>query len=54
MGEVVVGEHEVDLLRVVEFEFGGPEECDPGVFRALFVEVFAVDEFVKDEVAVGV
>ncbi len=54
LGEIVVGEDEVDLLGEIAFELGGFVEGFPGAFGAGGVEVIAVDEFLKDQVALGI
>lgn len=52
--EIVIGEQEVDLVAEVAFESGGEVEAFPAVFRAVGVVVVAVDDFVEDEVPVGI
>jgi hypothetical protein len=54
LGKVVVGQEEMDLVRMIAFQLRGEEEGVPADIGAVGVEMIAVDQLVQDQVAVGV
>ena len=53
-GEVVIGEEEVNLIGEVALQFRGAIQGLPTVFAAFGVEVVAVNQFVQNEMAMGI
>ncbi len=54
LGEVVVGQEKMNLAGEIALQLGGLEEHVPASLRAGGVEAVAVNEFMEDEVAVGI
>ena len=54
LGEVVIGEEEMDLAGEIAFQFGGLEKHVPTAFSAGGIEAIAVDQFVKDQMTRGI
>ena len=54
LGQVVVGQQEVDLTAVIRLELGGPVERLPAFLRAVGVEALAVDQLLQDQMPLRV
>ena len=53
LGQIVVGQEEMNLAGEVAFELSRADEGDPASLSAGGVEMVAVNQFVQDEMALG-
>ena len=54
LGEVMIGQEEMHLIGELCFEFGGAVENLPTVLSAVGVEMFAVDQFLENNMPLRV